>query len=90
MKKEYSKTITVNISETQTIMELSELTQIYQAEIYLKKIVRGSVIEISLKSFLGLITLHLQNGDSIVVRTIGEDSREALEKVESFLTKENE
>lgn len=83
---EQSKDITVNISEEQTITGLSQLIQPYYSEIYLKKLVRGTVVEVNLKSFLGLITLQLQNGDRLTVRAIGEDSEEALKEVIEFLT----
>jgi phosphocarrier protein len=86
MPKEYSLEITVNISEEQTITELSQLIQPYHCEIYLKKLVRGTVIEVNLKSFLGLITLQLRNGDRLTVRAIGEDSEAALREVVEFLT----
>lgn len=83
---EQSKEIKVNISENQTITGLSQLIQPYHSEIYLKKLVRGTVVEVNLKSFLGLITLQLQNGDRLTVRAIGEDSEEAIKDVIMFLT----
>ncbi|RBW68460.1 HPr family phosphocarrier protein [Bacillus taeanensis] len=84
--KEVKEEIVVHISETQTIIELSQLLQPCQAEVYLKKVVQGSVIEVNLKSFLGLITLKLQNGDKLTVRALGEDCEKALMKVTAFLT----
>ncbi|GAE33739.1 HPr family phosphocarrier protein [Halalkalibacter akibai] len=78
--------ITVNISEDQTITGLSQLIQPYKSEIYLKKLVRGSVIEVNLKSFLGLITLQLSNGDRLTVRAVGEDSEAAIKEVVEFLS----
>ncbi|MGO4887466.1 HPr family phosphocarrier protein [Anaerobacillus sp. MEB173] len=86
MPKESMKEITVQITEDQTITELSKVIQPYKSEIFLKKMVRGNVIEVNLKSFLGLITLQLKNDDKILVRTVGEDSEEAMEKVVKFLT----
>ncbi|MBP1949776.1 HPr family phosphocarrier protein [Virgibacillus litoralis] len=83
---EITQEVVVNITEEETIIELSQLTQKYHSEIYLKKIVGGSVLEISLKSFLGLITLQLQNGDHLTVRVIGEDSKEAIDEVVRFLS----
>ncbi|MDT8861480.1 HPr family phosphocarrier protein [Alkalihalobacillus sp. MEB130] len=88
-KKPVSKQITINISEDQTIIELSSLVQPFQSEIYLKKMIRGNVVEVNLKSLLGLITLQLKNHDQIIVRTVGEDCEEALVKVMEFLTKGN-
>ncbi|KGP72825.1 HPr family phosphocarrier protein [Pontibacillus yanchengensis] len=83
---ELSKVITVNIDETQTIIELSNKIQRFDSEIFLKKYVDGSMIEVNLKSFLGLINLRLTNGDEITVRCIGDDSEEALNEVREWLT----
>lgn len=86
MEKTSTKEIVVNISETTTIIEVSKVTQKFQSEIYLKKNVNGMIHEINLKSFLGLITLQLKNGDHLTVHAVGEDSEEALEEVVSFLS----
>lgn len=86
MEKSSSENIVVNISEDVTIIEVSKATQKFQSEIYLKKNVNGVIHEINLKSFLGLITLQLKNGDHITVQTIGEDCEEALEEVVNFLS----
>ena len=90
MSDERTKNITVNISETQTIVELSQLTQKFESEIFLKREVRGSVIEVNVKSFLGLITLNLHNGSQLQVRTVGADCEEALQEVAHYLSGENE
>lgn len=84
--KELTEKVVVNISETQTIIELSKMTQKFNSEIFLKKVVSGSVIDINLKSFLGLITLQLRNGDHLTVRVVGDDSEEALREVIDFLS----
>ncbi len=75
------------MTESQTIIELSQIIQQYDAEIILKKNVNGSIIEANLKSFLGLINLRLHDGDEIVVECVGEDAKEALSEVEVFLSK---
>lgn len=85
--KECNKNIIVNIEENQTIIELSKKLQPYKSDIFLKKVFRGSVLEINVKSFLGLITLHLENGDSLTVRAVGDDCEEALEEVAKFFSK---
>lgn len=84
--KELTEKVVVNISEKATIVDLSKMTQKYDSEIFLKKIVGGSVIDVNLKSFLGLITLQLKNGDQVTVRVVGEDSDEALREVVTFLS----
>lgn len=86
MEKSAFKEIIISISEEQTIIELSKLVQPFHSEIFLKKIVSGDIREINLKSFLGLITLQLKNNDQIMIRVVGEDCEEALEKVAEFLT----
>ena len=86
MEKSSTKDIIVNISDNVTIVEVSKATQKFESEIYLKKIVNGTPHEINLKSFLGLITLQLRNGDHLNVRTVGEDSEEALADVVQYLS----
>jgi len=84
--KECQQSVVVNIKETQTIMELSQKLQPFKSDIFLKKIHLGNVIEINVKSFLGLITLHLENGDSLRVRAVGVDCEEALKEVLDFFS----
>lgn len=86
MEKKSVKNIVVNISKDVTIIEVSKATQKFESEIYLKKNVNGSIHEINLKSFLGLITLQLRNGDHLVVSAIGEDCEEAVEEVAGYLS----
>ena len=86
MEKECLKEIIVNISEDQTITELSKSIQPLQSEIYLKKMVRGMIVEVNLKSFLGLITLQLQNGDKLFIRAVGDDCEQAVKEIENYLT----
>jgi phosphocarrier protein HPr len=78
--------VNVNISEDQTIVDLSQILQPYQAEIYLEKVVDGTMREVNLKSFLGLITLQLKNGDQVKVKAIGKDHEQALHEVVSFFS----
>ncbi|MFK3959908.1 HPr family phosphocarrier protein [Guptibacillus hwajinpoensis] len=87
MENKVEKKIPVYMTESQTIIELSQIIQQYDAEIILKKNVNGSIIEANLKSFLGLINLRLHDGDEIVVECVGEDAKEALSEVEVFLSK---
>ncbi|MBP2240503.1 phosphocarrier protein [Cytobacillus eiseniae] len=86
MEKCSSKQIVVNISENVTIIEVSKATQKYNSEIYLKKNVNGTLHDINLKSFLGLITLQLKNGDHVTVSAVGDDCEEALEEVVGYLS----
>ncbi|MCM3744039.1 HPr family phosphocarrier protein [Sporosarcina luteola] len=86
MEKKYTENVVVNISKDVTIIEVSQATQKFTSEIYLKKNVNGHIHEINLKSFLGLITLQLRNGDHLVVSAIGEDCEEAVEEVVGYLS----
>lgn len=86
MEKTISKQIIINISEDQTIVDLSKLVQPYNSEIFLKKFLKGNTIEINLKSFLGLITLQLKNNDHVTVRVVGDDCEEVIDRVVKFLT----
>jgi phosphocarrier protein HPr len=88
ISEKVSKKFQVQVKETQTIMELSQIIQRYDSEILLKKNVQGSLIEANLKSFLGLINLRLQDGDEITVECVGSDAEQALEEVENFLKPE--
>jgi phosphocarrier protein HPr len=86
MEKECTKEIIVNISEDQTITDLSKSIQPLNSEIFLKKQVRGMIVEVNLKSFLGLITLQLQNGDKLFIRAVGDDCDIAVAEIEKYLT----
>jgi len=81
-----SKQIEIKLSEDQTIVELSQSVQNVKSQIYLKKNLNGHIIEVNLNSFLGLITLQLKNNETVLIRTVGEDCEEALNKVVDFLT----
>lgn len=86
MAKNFSRQIEINLTENQTIVDLSEFVQNLNSQIYIKKNVNGNIIEVNLNSFLGLITLQLKDKETVVVRTVGEDSEIALKKVIEFLT----
>ncbi|MGJ9383793.1 HPr family phosphocarrier protein [Salipaludibacillus sp. CF4.18] len=86
MPKTITKQITINLSEEQTIVELSKSVQSLRSDIYLKKFLNGNMIEINLNSFLGLITLQLKNNERITVRAVGDDCEDALNRVVEFLT----
>lgn len=86
MEKTIERNIIVNIPERATIIEVSAATQKFESEIYLIKNVNGTIHEINLKSFLGLITLQLKNGDHLTVKAIGDDCEEAMEEVVQYLS----
>jgi phosphocarrier protein HPr len=86
MNNESTQQVKVNISEDQTIVDLSQILQPFEAEIYLEKVVDGTAREVNLKSFLGLITLQLKNGDNVKVKTVGKDHDKAIEEVITFFS----
>ncbi|RWZ59043.1 HPr family phosphocarrier protein [Halobacillus fulvus] len=81
-----NKKVTVHLDEKQTITELSQIVQRYDSEIILKKDVQGSWYEVNLKSFLGLINLRLQNGDTLLVECVGQDAEAAFKEIEDFFS----
>ncbi|PRO66300.1 HPr family phosphocarrier protein [Alkalicoccus urumqiensis] len=82
--KRAAQEVTVNIREDQTITELSASLQPYRADVYIEKMSRGSHMKVNVKSFLGLVTIHLENGDTITVSAEGEDADQALEEAVRF------
>ncbi|MDV2582199.1 HPr family phosphocarrier protein [Alkalibacillus haloalkaliphilus] len=85
MSGQLSKTVSIQLNDTQTIMELSQLIQKYDAEIFLQKNVQGSIREANLKSILGLINLQLQGDDQVKIICDGPDAESALQAIEDFL-----
>ncbi|TPE69841.1 HPr family phosphocarrier protein [Halalkalibacterium halodurans] len=81
-----TKTITIQVSDEQTIVDLSKILQSYQADVLIKKVLNGNILEVNIKSFLGLITLRLQNNDRVEILAVGEDCEEALHKVVEYFT----
>ncbi|MDZ5783923.1 HPr family phosphocarrier protein [Marinococcus luteus] len=78
--------VIVNIDSKQTISELSNLLQPFKAEVYLRKASEGNVQEINLKSFLGLVSTRLENGERVYLLAEGEDKEKALDAVEEYLS----
>ncbi|HEY9582639.1 MAG TPA: HPr family phosphocarrier protein [Savagea sp.] len=85
MEREVEATVRVQIDEKITIVDISNAIQAFDSEVYISKTVNGAFHEINLKSFLGLITLQLHNGDLVTLRTVGTDSEETFQAVLSYL-----
>ncbi|KAB8132659.1 HPr family phosphocarrier protein [Gracilibacillus oryzae] len=83
--KDFKKQVVVDITESQTIVELSYLLQKYDSEIFILNVSKNHVQEINPKSILGLATLQLKNGTEITVRAVGDDAEEAVMEVTKFL-----
>lgn len=84
--KRVHQNITINIGEDQTIIELSERIQSYNAEVTIRKVLQGNVHEINLKSLLGLFSVRLRNGDRITVECFGEEAEQALEAIVTYFS----
>ncbi|RSL32097.1 HPr family phosphocarrier protein [Salibacterium salarium] len=84
--EEYKQDIVIHIEEKQTIIELSQMLQPFKSEVYIINRSEGHVVEANVKSLLGLINMHIQNGDQVTVRAEGSDAEEAAKKVVNFLT----
>ncbi len=79
-----SKEITVGLTNTFEVRPLAMVVQIagkYRCSIYLTKEEKT----VSAKSFMGVITLELDEGDVVTVRTEGADEEEAAEEIIRFL-----
>ncbi|MGY4688626.1 HPr family phosphocarrier protein [Salibacterium sp. K-3] len=84
--EEFKKDIVIRIDEKQTIVELSQVLHPFKSEVYLVNRSEGHVTEANVKSLLGLVSMHIQNGDQVTVRAVGSDAEEAAMKVVEFLT----
>ncbi|WP_026699697.1 HPr family phosphocarrier protein [Salibacterium aidingense] len=84
--EEFQKNIIIQIEENQTVIELGQLLQPFKSEVYLMNRSEGHVVEANVKSLLGLVSMHIQNGDQVTVRAVGSDAEEAAAKVINFLT----
>ncbi|SES06484.1 HPr family phosphocarrier protein [Salipaludibacillus aurantiacus] len=83
---EHKKDIVINLSEKQTIIELSQLLTPFKAEVYIINRSGGNVVEANVKSLLGLVSLQIKNGDVVTVRAKGSDAEEALDKVIQYFS----
>jgi phosphocarrier protein HPr len=81
---EVVKTI-VNLSEDQTIIELSQILAEFSSTVLIKKNEGAYYKEANIKSILGLISLRLKNGDSVTIEATGTDEQEAVRAVSQFL-----
>jgi phosphocarrier protein HPr len=84
-----SQKVCLDMREDQTIIELCDQLQPFHSEVYLKKTVRGSLLEVNVKSFLGLVSLLLKNGEEVEIRAEGIDHSEALRATVDYFTSAN-
>ena len=83
-----SKNITINIPtdmEARPVALLVQVASQFNSEIYVE-IGRKKV---NAKSIMGMMTLGLSAGESVVVSAEGEDEAEAIENIEKYLSSGN-
>ena len=80
-----SKTMMVQIPTGLEVRPVAVLVQVanqYQSSIY----VESGNKRVNAKSIMGLMTLGLHEGESVTVETNGEDEKQAMNKIEEYLT----
>ena len=79
------KPITIQIAsglEARPIAMLVQVASQFDSEIYVK----SGKKKVNAKSIMGMMTLGLDNGESVTISANGEDETEAMEKIEAYLT----
>ena len=83
-----TKTITVEIPAGLEVRPVAVLVQVanqYSSSIY----VESGNKKVNAKSIMGIMTLGLSAGESVVVSAEGEDEAEAIENIEKYLSSGN-
>ena len=79
------KTVTVELAsglEARPVAMLVQVASQYDSEIYVESEDR----HVNAKSIMGMMTLGLNYGDSIVVSANGTDEEEAMKEIEKYLS----
>ena len=82
------KPITIQIPsglEARPVALLVQVASQYESEIYVESEAR----RVNAKSIMGMMTLGLSAGESVVVSAEGEDEAEAIENIEKYLSSGN-
>lgn len=72
----------VNGLEARPVAMLVQLASQFESEIHIESGKR----KVNAKSIMGMMTLGLGNGESVVVCANGEDEEKAVERIEQYLT----
>ena len=83
-----SKSMTINIQkglEARPVALLVQVASQYESSIY----VEIQEKKVNAKSIMGMMTLGLSAGESVVVSAEGEDEAEAIENIEKYLSSGN-
>ena len=79
--------VTIRISnglETRPIAMLVQVASQYESSIYLE---RGTK-KVNAKSIMGMMTLGLDNGETVTVKASGADEGDALSAIRDFLSRD--
>ena len=68
--------------EARPVAQLVQLASQFECEIH----VEVEQTEVNAKSIMGMMTLGLDTGEEIIICTDGEDEKEAMEKMEEYLS----
>ena len=82
------KPITINLStglEARPVAQLVQVASQFNSEIY----VEIGKKRVNAKSIMGMMTLGLSAGESVVVSAEGDDEAEAIENIEKYLSSGN-
>ena len=82
------KPITIHLStglEARPVAQLVQVASQFNSEIY----VEIGKKRVNAKSIMGMMTLGLSAGESVVVSAEGEDEAEAIENIEKYLSSGN-
>ncbi|MFR8547301.1 MAG: HPr family phosphocarrier protein [Lachnospiraceae bacterium] len=83
-----TREITIQIPnglEARPVAMLVQVASQYQSEIHIESKNRS----VNAKSIMGMMTLGLSSGETVVVTANGEDEAEALQNIEKFLSSAN-
>ncbi len=70
--------------EARPIAMLVQVASQYESSVYLET--EGK--KVNAKSIMGMMSLTLDNGESVMVKTNGEDEQEAMKGIEEYLSGE--
>ena len=82
------RTVTIELAsglEARPIAMLVQLASSYESRIY----VQSDNKKVNAKSIMGMMTLGLSSGETVVVTANGEDEAQALQNIEEFLSSAN-
>jgi len=82
------KPITIQIAsglEARPVALLVQVASQYESKIY----VENGDVKVNAKSIMGMMTLGLNAGESVVVTAEGKDEQAAIENIEKYLSSDN-